>query len=156
LSKKLVVRGLFLGFLKTQRFIDIILKTVFGQRTSTRITFNDGTDISFDTASYLLKKEVRLRSGPCTILDGVIIRDVVGVIENHKPTWRYDPGSDRPVIFCTRGHHGGMSNEWFKGCLHNENDTQPREIGYTNDEESMEIRAKHMSQYILKKKNLVH
>jgi len=155
LSKELVVRGLFLGFLKTQRFIDTILKIVFGQRVSSRIIFKDGTDISFDTASYLLKKEGRLRSGPCAIVEGVIIRDAVGVLENHKPTWVNDINS-KPMIFCNREHRGGMSNQWFKSCIDMECDTQPKEISYKNDEESMNIRAKHMSKYILEKKNLVY
>lgn len=154
LSKSLVIKGLFLGFLKIQRFTDTILKTVFGQRTVTRILFNDGTYISFDKASYLLRKEGRLRSGPCGILDGVIIRDAIGVIENHKPTWVHDPGSNKPVLFCNREHIGGMRNEWFKGCINAECDTQPREIGYKNDDESMKIRAKHMAKYILDRKNL--
>jgi len=103
-----------------------------------------------------LRKEGRLRSGPCTILDGVIIRDAVGVIENHKPVWVHDIGSNKPVVRCHQERHEDMSNEWFKGCLHNENDTQPKEIGYKNDDESMKIRAKHMAKYILGKKNLVH
>ena len=151
-----MIKGLFLGFLKIQRFTDTILKTVFGQRTSARISFRDETYISFDRVSYLLRKEGRLRSGPCIILDGVIIRDTVGVIENHQPVWVHDVGSNKPVVLCNREHRGGMSNAWFQGCLHNENDTQPKEIGYKNDEESMRIRAKHMAKYILDKKNLVY
>ena len=115
--------------------------------------FNDGTYMSFDKASYLLRKEGGLRSGPCVILDGVIIRDALGVIENHKPTWRHDPGSNKPVVFCNK--EKGMSNGWFRGCINAECDTQPKEIGYKNDDESMKIRAKHMSQYILKKKNVL-
>ena len=151
-----MIRGLFPGFLKIQRFIDILLKTVFGQRTSARISFKDGTYISFDRVSYLLRKEGRLRSGPCTILDGVIIRDAVGVIENHKPVWVHDVGSNKPVVLCHRERHEDMSNEWFKGCINAECDTQPKEIGYKNDEGSMRIRAKHMAKYILDKKNLVY
>jgi len=102
-----------------------------------------------------LRKEGQLRSGPCVILDGRIIRNAVGVIENHKPVWMHDVGSNKPVVLCKRAH-GGMRNNWFRSCLHNESDTQPREIGYKNDAESMKIRAKHMSEYILTKKNLVY
>ena len=149
-------RNLFLGFSKIQIFTDTILKTVFGQRTSTQITFKDGTNISFDKASYLLKREGRLRSGPCAMVDGVLIRDAVGVLEGHKPVWIRDVGSDKPAIVCNPEHRGGMSNEWFRGCLAAECDTQPKEIGYKNDDESMKIRAKHMSQYVLRKKNLVY
>jgi len=118
--------------------------------------FKDGTYISFDKAAYLLRKESQLRSGPCIILDnGVIIRDAVGVIENHKPIW-VNIGSGKSTISCPLEHRGGMNSSWFKWCLNNECDTQPKEIGYKNDDESMRIRAKHMSQYILKKKNLVY
>ena len=124
LSKNLVRISIFLGFLKIQRFIDIILKIVLGQRIYSRISFKDETYISFDKVSYLLRREGRLRSGPCTILDGEIIRDAVGVIENHKPVLVHDIGLNKSVILCNRERHGDMSNEWFKGCINNENDTQ--------------------------------
>jgi hypothetical protein len=85
----------------------------------------------------------------------VIIRDAVGVLENHTPTWVNDISS-KPSIFCNREHRGGMSSQWFRDCISAECDTQPKEISYKNDDESMRIRAKHMSQYILNKKNLVY
>ena len=103
--------------------------------------------MTFSKASRLLKKEGRLRSGPCVILDAGIIRDAVGVIENHKPVWVHDVGSNKQIVFCNR-EHNGMANEWFRGCIYAEGDTQPREIGYKNDEDSMKIRAKHMSAYL--------
>ena len=119
----------------------------FGKRSSARISFRDGTYMTFSEASRRLKKEGLLRSGPCVILDGVIIRDTVGVIENHQPRLEYDSGSDKSVVHCYP-EHNGMKNEWFRICLYAEGDTQPKEIGYKNDEDSMKIRAKHMSEYL--------
>ena len=140
---------------KIQRFTDIILKTIFGQRTSTRIKFKDGTYISFDEASYLLKREGKLRSGPCAMVKGVFIRDAVGVLEGHKPVWIHGNAGSNHLV-CRLEHRGGMSNDWFRGCLHSECDTQPKDASYKNDDASMKIRAKHMSKYILTKKNLVY
>ena len=40
-----------------------------------------------------------------------------------------------------------MSNQWFRECVYNEADTQPRDIGYKNDEDSMRLRSKYMSKY---------
>jgi len=107
--------------------------------------FTDGTCMSFSQASSLLRKEDKLRSGPCVISDGIIIRDAVGVIENHQPIWGYDIGSKTQVLLCNPQHQ--MQNHWFRGCIHAEGDTQPKEVGYMNDLHSMKVRSKHMSKY---------
>ena len=110
-----------------------------------RMYFADGTHMSFSQASKLLRKEGKLRSGPCVILDGTIIRDAVGVIENHQPRWEYDIGSNKEVVRCISQRQ--MTNQWFRGCVNTESDTQPKEVGYMNDLHSMKVRSKHMSKY---------
>ena len=110
-----------------------------------QIYFTDKTHISFNKASKLLRKESRVRSGTCTFFQGEFIRDAVGVLENHKPKWEYDIGLNKKVMRCKFQRR--MSNQWFRECVYNEADTQPRDIGYKNDEDSMRLRSKYMSKY---------
>ena len=126
--------------------IILLFKSILSPFFYPRISFKDGTSMSFFRASRLLRKEGKLRSGPCVILNGVPIRDAVGVIENHQPKWVLDGGSKKQVVLCNSQRD--MANSWFKWCIHAECDTQPREVGYQNNVDAYRIRSKHMSRYI--------
>ena len=140
--------------LQFSRLLDRILKFIFGQRIKCLINFTDGSTMSLDEASYLLKAEGKIVSGCCNIYpDGVVIRDAVGVLEDHHPMWMLTNNGTYKTIICNSTRR--ISNQWFKGSLHTEANTQPKEVGYSNDEDSMKIRSEHIAQYVLNKKNVV-
>ena len=104
------------------------------------IRMTSGKKMKIEEASLKILKEGKLCSGPCHMIDGEFVRDVIGVIENHA----YVEG----LGCCKR--EDSIVNDWFRIVLHDECDTQPRAIGYKNDIESLEKRAKHMATYIFK------
>ena len=104
------------------------------------IRMTSGKNMRIEEASLKIYKEEKLCSGPCHMIDGEFVRDVIGVIENHS----YVEGRG----CCKR--EDTIVDDWFRITLHDECDTQPRGIGYKNDEESLRKRAKHMATYIFK------
>ena len=105
------------------------------------IHMKDGTSLSLEKAALDILTEKELRSGPCKMRDdGTLIRDAMGVIENH--TW---DGKQ-----CVPGRF--VKNENFRISLFAHNDTQPSYIGYKNDPDSCKARSREMARWLMKKK----
>ena len=104
------------------------------------IKMQSGKRITIEEASLKIYKEGKLCSGPCQMIDGEYVRDALGVIENHS----YDEQSKH----CHR--EDAIENQWLRMVICDENATQPRAIGYKDDKESLERRAKHMATYLFK------
>ena len=48
------------------------------------IRMASGKKMSIEEASLKIYKEGKLCSGPCHMIDGEFVRDIIGVIENHS------------------------------------------------------------------------
>lgn len=104
----------------------------------------DGKRQRIESASLDIYREGELCSGPCRIIDGKYIRSATGVIEGH--TWS-GPLDKDGIVHCDRP--SSIQNQWLREVLNGQNDTQPRQVGYKNDEDSRKTRAKHMATWIM-------
>ena len=105
------------------------------------IHMKNGTSLSLGQAALNLFIEKELCSGPCRLRkDGTLIRDSIGVLENH--TWNGERCVPARIV----------KNEHFRISIHAHNDTQPRHIGYKNDPASCKERTREMLRFLLKKK----